>query len=193
MVRTLATDGTRFFLGLPGRNDQTGYGVYFQYELDPQAGTLKKTETKMGYHAYYQMRFDKSANRVVPQTWDDRVYEADGARWTFRRTPIRDAIHRVTVTDCTNKPIFTHIGFDLNYVYDFASWQDRLVFATGSGLYVALPGTDKLSCVMNDLDLEFFSLCPVGDKLFVGTNRGLHRIDAEVLAQLTFHEGARKK
>ena len=64
LVRTVATDGSRFFLGLPGRNDQTGYGMYFQYDLDPQAGTLKKTETKMDYHAYYQMRFDKSANRA---------------------------------------------------------------------------------------------------------------------------------
>ena len=98
---------------------------------------------------------------------------------------MRDAIHRVTVTDATNEPIFTHIGFDLNYVYDFAMWQGRLVFATGNGLYVAQPGTDELTCVMNDLDLEFFSLCPVGDKLFVGTNRGLHRTSAEVFAQLT--------
>jgi len=193
MVRTVATDGTRFFLGLPGRNDKTGYGVYFQYDLDPQAGTLKKTETKMNYHAYYQMRFDKSANKVVPQTWDNRFYEADGARWTFRRTPIRDAIHRVTVTDKANKPIFTHTGFDLNYVYDFTFWQGRLMFATGNGLYLALPDTDKLTCVVHDLDLEFFSLCPVGDKPFVGTNRGLHRIDAKVLAQPDVHDKARKK
>jgi hypothetical protein len=193
MIRTLATDGTRFFLGLPGRNDQTGYGVYFQYELDPQANTLKKTEDKLPYHSYYQMRYDKSANRIVAQTWDNRCYEANGARWTFVRTPVRDAVHRVTVADAANKPIFTNIGFDLNYVYDFTVWQDRLVFATGNGLYVARPGSDKLTCVMNELDLEFFSLCPVGDKLFVGTNRGLYRIDAKVLAQLPFQEGARKK
>ena len=182
MIRTLATDGTRFFLGLPGRDDQTGYGVYFQYELDPQASTLKKTETKMDYHSYYQMRYDKSANRIVAQTWDNRLYEANGKRWTFVRTPVRDAMHRVTVADAANKPIFTNIGFDLNYVYDFALWQDQLVFATGNGLYVSQPGADKLTCAVNELDLEFFSLCPVGDKLFVGTNRGLYRIDAKVLA-----------
>jgi hypothetical protein len=188
MVRTVATDGTRFFLGLPGRNAQTGYGVYFQYELDPQAGTLKKTDAKMDDHAYYQVRFDKSANKVVPQTWNERLYEADGARWTFRRTPVRDAIHRVTVADKANKPAFTHIGFELNYVYDFTAWQDWLVFGTGNGLYVARPGADTLTCVLSELDLEFFSLCPVGDKLFVGTNRGLHRLDAKVLARLPVNE-----
>jgi len=138
------------------------------------------------------MGYDKSANRILAQTWDNRFYETNGTRWTFVRTPVRDAIHRVTVADA-KKPIFTNIGFELNYVYDFALWQDWLVFATGNGLYVSQPGTDKLTCVVNELDLEFFSLCPVGDKLFVGTNRGLHRIDAKVLAQPTFHQGSPKK
>lgn len=185
MVRTVATDGTRFFLGLPGRNDKTGYGVYFQYELDPQAGTLKKTETKMDYHAYYQMRFDKSAKQVVPQTWDHRFCDVDGARWTFRRSPMRDAVHRVTVTDKANKPIFAYTGFELNYVYDFTYWQGRLIFATGNGLYVARPGVDKLTCVANAPDLEFFSLCPVGETLFAGSNRGLHRFGAKALAAIS--------
>ena len=183
MVRTVACDGSRFILGLPGVVAETGYGKYFLYELDPKAGTLKKTATKLDYDAYYQSRFDKAANRVVFQTWDSRFYEADGQRWTFRRTPVRDPMHRVTVTDSANKPVFTHTGFDLNYVYDFVHWQDRLIFATGNGLYVARPGTDKLTCILNELDLEFSSLCPVGDKLFIGTNRSLHRLDATVLAE----------
>ena len=184
MVRTVASDGSRFILGLPGVVAETGYGSYFLYELDPKAGTLKKTATRLDYDAYYQSRFDKVANRFVFQTWDSRFHEADGQRWTFRRTPVRDPMHRVTVTDSANKAVFTHTGFELNYVYDFVHWQDRLIFATGNGLYVARPGTDTLTCVLSELDLEFSSLCPVGDKLFVGTNRGLHRLDATVLAQL---------
>ena len=62
-------------------------------------------------------------------------------------------------------------------------WQDRLIFATGNGLYVARPGTDKLTCVLSELDLEFSSLCSVGDELFIGTNRGLYRLDAKLFAE----------
>ncbi len=190
MVRTVASDGSRFVLGLPGVVAQTGYSSYFLYELDPKADTLKKTDAKLDYHSYHQTRFDKSANRVVSQTWDNRFYEAGGQRWTYSRTPVRDAMHRVTVTNSNNQPVFTHTGFELNYVYDFVHWRDRLVFATGNGLYVARPGSDpdgrngKLTCILNELDLEFFSLCSFGDKLFIGTNRGLHRLDAAVLARL---------
>ncbi len=197
MVRTVASDGSRFVLGLPGVVAQTGYSSYFLYELDLKADTLKKTDAKLDYHSYHQTRFDKAANQVVSQTWDNRFYEAGGQRWTFSRTPVRDAMHRVTVADFANKPVFIHTGFELNYVYDFVHWQDRFVFATGNGLYVARPGSDsdghngKLTCILNELDLEFFSLCPVGDKLFLGTNRGLHRLDGTVLAQLDQAHGVK--
>ena len=184
MVRTVASDGSRFILGLPGVVPETGYGKYFLYELDPKADTLKKTATKLDYDAYYQSRFDKVANRFVFQTFDNRFHEVDGQRWTFHMTRVRNPMHRVTVTDSANKAVFDYTGFELNYVYDFVHWRDRLFFATGNGLYVARPGTDKLICTLNELDLEFSSLCPVGDKLFIGTNRGLHRLDATVLARL---------
>jgi ligand-binding sensor domain-containing protein len=59
-------------------------------------------------------------------------------------------------------------------------WRGWLVFGTGNGLYVSKPGTNRVSCVLNTLDLELYSLCPVGDRLFVGTNTGIYRIDAPV-------------
>ena len=183
MVRTVASDGSLFILGLPGVNAETGYSSYFLYDLEPKAGTLKKTTTKLYYDAYYQSRFDKAANRFVFQTFDERFHEADGERWTFRRAPVRGPIHRVTVTDSGKTAVFTYTGFELNFVYDFVHWQDRLIFATGNGLYVARPGTDTLRCVLSELDLEFCSLCPVGDSLFIGTNRGLHRLDAKLFAE----------
>ena len=192
MVRTVATDGSRFFLGLPGREEEsTRNSVYFFYDLDLRANTLIKTDTALDYRADNQFRFDKNTSKVVAQTWDNRFYEADGERWTFRRWPVRQAVYDVTVTDSSNKVVFKHTDFDLNYVYDFVHWQDRLLFATGNGLYVARPNTDKLTCVLNELDLEFSSLCPVGDKLFVGTNRGLHRLDAKMLSQLDEAKGER--
>lgn len=181
MVRTVAANDSRFLLGIPGVVATTGYSSYFIYDLDPQANTLKRTEARVDYHTYYQTRFDKLSDKVVAQNWNERFYEANGERMTFRRNPVRKAIHTVTVTDSANKIVFKHTGFDLNYVYDFAYWQGRLVFATGNGLYVARPNTDRLVCVLNELDLQFFSLCPVGDALFIGTNRGLHRLDAGVL------------
>lgn len=182
MVRTVASDGSRFILGLPGVDAGTGYSSYFLYDLDPRAGTLKKTTTRLDYHAYYQSRFDTTANRFAFQTFDERFHETDEQRWTFRRAPVRGPIHRVTVTDSGKTTIFTYTGFELNFVYDFVHWQDQLIFATGNGLYAARPGTDQLTCVLSELDLEFSSLCPVGDTLFVGTNRGLHRLDAKVFA-----------
>lgn len=178
MVRTVTSDGSRFLIGLPGRNDQTGYGVYFIYELDSQAGTLNQTETKLDYHSYYQTRFDKPKGRVESQTWARRVDEANGHRFTLKVEEVNAAIHQATVTDDAEKPVFRYKGFELNYVYDFITWQDHLVFATGNGLYVARPGSDTLTCLLSELDLEFFSACPVGDKLFLGTNRGLHYIHA---------------
>jgi hypothetical protein len=60
---------------------------------------------------------------------------------------------------------------------------------SGDGLYAAKLNTDSLTCVLSELDLEFFSLCPVGDKLFLGTNHGLHRLDANALAQLDEAKG----
>ena len=188
---TVVAKDSRFLLGIFGRVEQFNSGSCFIYDLDPQANTLNKTDGRLNYDNRHQTRFDKRSNAVVMQSWDDRVYEADGERWTFRRQPVRDAVHAVTVTNSAKKVVFQHTGFDLNHVYDFVHWQDRLIFATGNGLYVARPNTDKLRCVLNKLDLEFSSLCPVGDKLFVGTNRGLHRLDAKVLSQLDEAKGER--
>ena len=66
-----------------------------------------------------------------------------------------------------------------------------------AGTGVARPGSGsevsdgKLTCILSELDLEFFSLGPVGNKLFVGTNRGLYRLDVEILDQLDRAQGAK--
>jgi hypothetical protein len=174
-IRTLATDGRYFYIGLFGKQ------FYHIYQLDPQENTLRDRESKIGYHAYYQTRYSQTEKRLVVQTWDERSFDDDGQTRWLRRRPHQDAVHVSTVSDDTGQKLFEYTGIELNYVYDFIRWHDRLIFATGNGLYVVSPTDRKLRCVMNDLDLEFFSLCGVDDILYVGTNQGLFGVSSRLL------------
>jgi hypothetical protein len=174
-IRTVATEGGRFFLGLPGK------GFYHVYELDPNTKTLRDIESKLSYHAYYQTKYDRTERRLMVQTWDERTFEDGGKTLRLKRTPLRDAVHVTTITDDTGRTLFAHEGVELNYVYDFVRWHDKLVFATGNGLYAVWPEECQLRCVMNELELEFFSLCGVGKDLYVGTNQGLLCINHRLL------------
>ena len=84
----------------------------------------------------------------------------------------------VSVTDQSGRKLLEYEGVDLNYVYDFTLWDQQLVFATGNGLCVGEPGSTTVGCILSELDLAIHSLCPVGDYLFIGTNKGLYRIDS---------------
>jgi len=174
-IRTLASDGRCFYLGLFGKQ------FYHVYQLHPQENTLRDMESKISYHAYYQTRYSQAEKRLVVQTWDERSFDDRGQTLWLRRKPHQDAVHVTTVTDDTGQKLFEHEGIELNYVYDFIRWHDKLVFATGNGMYVVWPGERKLRCVINDLDLEFFSLCGVGKRLYVGTNQGLFCISNRLL------------
>lgn len=88
------------------------------------------------------------------------------------------AVHSVSVSDQSGRKLLEYEGVDLNYVYDFTLWSQQLVFATGNGLYVGKPGSTTVWCVLSELDLAIHGLCPVGDYLFIGTNKGLYRIDS---------------
>jgi hypothetical protein len=174
-IRTVATDGSRFFLGLPGK------GFYHVYELDPKTKTLRDVDSKLSYHAYYQTKYDRTEKRLMVQTWDERTFDDGERTLRLERKPLRDAIHLTKITDHTGRTLFEYDGVELNYVYDFICWHDKLVFATGNGLYVVWPEDHKLRCVMNELELEFFSLCGVGKSLYVGTNQGLFCIGNRLL------------
>ena len=174
-IRTLASDGRCFYLGLFGKQ------FYHVYQLHPQENTLRDMESKISYHAYYQTKYSQAEKRLVVQTWDERTFEDGGKMLRLKRMPLRDAIHVTTITDGTGQTFFQHEGVELNYVYDFIRWHDKLVFATGNGLYVVWPEDRKLRCVMNELELEFFSLCGVGKNLYVGTNQGLFCISNRLL------------
>ena len=174
-IRTVASDGSRFYIGLPGK------GLYHVYELDPKTKTLRDMEAKLSYHAYYQTKYDRAEKRLIVQTWDERTFDDGGQTLRLQRKPRRDAIHVTAITDGTGRTLFEHEGLELNYIYDFIRWHDKLVFATGNGLYVVWPEDGQLRCVMNELELEFFSLCGVGKSLYVGTNQGLLRISHRIL------------
>ena len=76
MVRTVASDGTRFFLGLPGRNDKTGFGVYLQYELDPQANTpydaalIERVRWRLARRSNLRFSTNESMASVLFFTWN---------------------------------------------------------------------------------------------------------------------------
>lgn len=185
MVRTVASDGAIFYLGMPGK------GYYHVYTLDPEAGTVRDTESKLSYHAYYQTMYDPKAGRLKVQTWKERTFVGGGQRLHLKREPFgfyskprRLAVHKSTVSTDKGETLFEFTGFDLNHVYDFVLWRKHLVFATGNGLYVAAPMSNQLRCVMNDLELEVYSLCPASDGLFIGTNRGLHRLSAALFDEI---------
>ncbi len=176
-LRTAASDGERFYLGLVGQD------YYHVYELDPKTNTntLRDTETKLSYHEYYQTKYNRAEKRLEVETWDERTFDDGGKTLRLRRQPAQGAIHVTTVTDDAGQTLFEYTGIELNYVFDFARWQDKLVFATGNGLYMVSPEERQLRCVMNELDLEFFSLCCVADSLYLGTNQGLYRLSQKSL------------
>jgi len=78
---------------------------------------------------------------------------------------------------------FRYHGFALNFVFDFAVWQDAFVFATGNGLYAAHPGTNNLRCLLSEPDLLIFSFCVLKDKAYLGTSKGLYVLNAALFKQ----------
>lgn len=108
-IRTLASDGRCFYLGLFGKQ------FYHVYQLDPQENTLRDMESKISYHAYYQTKYSQAEKRLAVQTWDERTFDDDGQMLRLERKPLRDAIHVTTITDSTGQTFFQHEGVELNY------------------------------------------------------------------------------
>ena len=75
-------------------------------------------------------------------------------------------------------------GFELSYVFDFVKWHGQLFFATGNGLYVTKPGSNRIRCLLSEPDLLFFSLCPLDRRMFIGTSQGLYALEADVFLEM---------
>jgi len=159
---------------LPGKD-----GLWHMYSLEPGKGEIRDLNLALSYHYYFGIVPGPNPNQAVEtQGWENRTWSQGPARLQYTLQYHKDAVKKATVIDAQGKSLLEYTGFELNYVFDFALWRKHLVFATGNGLYTSQPGTNRLRCILNELDLELYSLCPVGDQLFVGTNHGVYGIDA---------------
>ncbi|MHC4176978.1 MAG: hypothetical protein ACYSWU_05705 [Planctomycetota bacterium] len=176
-VRTICSDGREFFVGL----QEKGGGLCRFYALDPVEKRFRNCHLGLSFHAYYQTKPGLGPDPKSPislQTWRSRTLREGSRHLRYTCKPQRLAVHSASVTEQSGRQLLEYEGVDLNYVYDFTLWHEQLVFATGNGLYVGEPGSNAISCILNELDLSIYSLCPVGEYLFVGTNKGLYRIDS---------------
>jgi len=64
-------------------------------------------------------------------------------------------------------------------VFDFVFWKGQLIFATGNGLYISKPGSNAIRCILSEPDLLFFSLCPLNNRMYVGTSNGLYYLKTD--------------
>jgi len=182
-LQTICSDGREFFIGLQGK----GGGLCRFYSLDPVEKRFRNCHLGLSLHEYYHTKPRLNPNAKNPislQTWESRTLRAGSRHLQYTCKPERLAVNSVSVTDQSGQELLQYEGVDLNYVYDFALWSEHLVFATGNGLYVSKPGSNNISCIFSELDLAIYSLCPVGQHLFVGTNKGLYRIDSASLVNV---------
>ncbi|MHC4351281.1 MAG: hypothetical protein ACYS0H_01065 [Planctomycetota bacterium] len=156
------------------------------YHLDPDAGRISSTDTKFSAHSYWRMKSNalgSSESVVVPQTWHHRTAIADGKSLEFLCDKY-GAIKNVAVRSTEDCLLLSYRGFELSYVFDFTLWQGNLIFATGNGLYASKPGSNEIRCILCEPDLLFFSLCPVDDKMYIGTSDGLYYLRQETIDKM---------
>jgi hypothetical protein len=181
---TLVCDrGKDFFIAVP---DKENYYTLV-YRLETSASKISHTDTKFGAHVYWQMKANPSeaeASVVVPQTWYHRTAIADGKTLEYSCSDKNAAVNEVTVTSGGEAQLLRYRGFELSYVFDFVQWQGQLIFATGNGLYASKPGSNEIRCLLSEPDLLFFSLCPLDDRMYVGTSEGLYCLEAALLTEM---------
>lgn len=130
---------------------------------------------------------DKNAESpVILQYYGKRTTVVDGKTLEllkrnvreFSRRNIKKGVMEVTVSSNQEDNLLSYRGFELSCVNDFTLWQGQLIFATGNGLYISEPYSNKIHCLISEPDLLFFSLCALNDRMYIGTSDGLYRIDA---------------
>lgn len=182
-VTLVCDQGKDFFIAIPDKENL----FTLVYRLEAEASKISHTDTKFVPHAYWKMKADaRTADRsaVVPQNWQRRTAVADGRTLEFSSRDEGGAIKRITVTDEDGAQLLQYEGFELSFVFDWVSWQGQLLFATGNGLYVSEPHSNEVRCLLSEPDQLFLSLCPLGDRMYIGTSKGLYAMDAALLAEM---------
>ncbi|MBN2589281.1 MAG: hypothetical protein JXA96_05440 [Sedimentisphaerales bacterium] len=82
-------------------------------------------------------------------------------------------------SNTTGYQLMRYEGFELIQMADFELWQEQLIFATNSSLYISKPGSNSIHSIPNKDNLLFYCLRPTDDELYIGTSNGLYCIGAE--------------
>ena len=181
IVCAVCSRDSAFLFAVAGKD-----GLWHMYNLEPRKGEIHDLNLALSYHSYYRIAPGAAPKEeaVVTESWSQRSWWDGTQRLKFRVEPVKHAVNKAVVVDAQGKTLFEYTGFELNYVYDFAVWGEHLVFASGNGLYICKPGSTRLRCILDELDLEAYALYPIDSRLFVGTNKGVFVLDAETFQSI---------
>ena len=121
---------------------------------------------------------------VVPQTWYQRTTFTNDKILEFSCSRRNTAVKEITVRNAEEGQLLRYQGFELSYVFDFVLWQGQLIFATGSGLYTSKPGSNEIQCLLSEPDLLVLCLCPLNDRMYVGTSNGLYCLGTDLFIEM---------
>ena len=172
-----------FFIGVP----DTDNAYTHIYRLEPNTSRITNTDTQLCPEYYWRMKAATLAAKqspVIAQTWQHRTAQAGDKTLQFSCTDRREVMRDVSVEIVGGNQLVKYRGFELSYVFDFVQWQGMLLFATGNALYVSEPGSNEIRCILCGPDLLFLSLCPLGDRMYIGTSEGLYRLGADRFREL---------
>ena len=172
-VRLVCDCGRNFYIGVPDKENL--YTLI--YHLEPDAAKIGRTDTKFVPHTYWRMKSDTLGTGrypVVPQTWYQRTTFTNDKILEFSCSRRNTAVKEITVRNAEEGLLMSYRGFELSYVFDFVLWQGQLIFATGNGLYTSKPGSNEIQCLLSEPDLLVLCLCPLNDRLYIGTSNGLY-------------------
>jgi hypothetical protein len=182
-VTLICNSGRDFCIGIPDKEN-----LYTHiYRINPIEKNIIYTNTKFVVHSYWQLKpntMETDKSPVIPQTWNRRTVVISGQNLEFLCKETISPIKDVTISSNKGGDLLHYKGLELSYVYDFILWCQKLIFATGNGLYISKPGSNEIHCIISEPDLLFFSLCQCDDKLYIGTSEGLYCISADKFNEL---------
>lgn len=188
-VSLLTNDGADFLIGVP---DKENLWTLF-YRLEPDAGRLTATESKYVTHLEWKVKATAGAEPIVAENWNSRSTIMNGKQLNLKTDATQNSSKEVTVTSEGGENLLRYRGFELTYVNEFLTWQNYLVFATGNGLYISKPGSNKLHCILSEPDLRFESAVVIGQQMVLGTSKGIYILDAAAFLEAANKAGVKVK
>ncbi len=195
-----------FILGIRSR---TNYDLYI-YLLEPDTYIIKELDSRTGLSS--EIRTSINLNKNAHDIYSEEnksilIKEINNTilRWSKRHVPnlsesqTKKGIREITVQSYNkknpvinnnfnplpdNNVILSYTGIELSYVYDFTLWNEQLVLATGNGLYISKPGSNKIHCLISSPKLIFYCLYAFDDLMYIGTNEGFYCVGTEKFLEM---------